>query len=310
MKQIFIFRKTYAAVILIGYLMAFSSAMAQQMPRRNALRETNNEFFKTEEARRIGNQVLAFQRCTGGWPKNIDMTQKMSNEELAQVLKEKSRRNDSTIDNGATTMQMIYLARLYRQTNDVRYRDAFRLAVEYLLDGQYENGGWPQFWPEMRGYQVHITFNDDAIVNTLKILYDIMTAEFPYDGDLTDKAMRQRLSKAFDKGIECILATQIVTDGQLTVWCQQHDRETLKPASARAYELPSYCSAESAAIVRLLMTLPKPDARIKRAVHGAMKWFDTYKLTGLRCERSVGEHGRSEERRVGKECRSRWSPYH
>ena len=33
MKQIFIFRKTYAAVILIGYLMAFSSAMAQQMPR-------------------------------------------------------------------------------------------------------------------------------------------------------------------------------------------------------------------------------------------------------------------------------------
>ena len=111
MKQIFIFRKTYAAVILIGYLMAFSSAMAQQMPRRNALRETNNEFFKTEEARRIGNQVLAFQRCTGGWPKNIDMTQKMSNEELAQVLKEKSRRNDSTIDNGATTMQMIYLAR-------------------------------------------------------------------------------------------------------------------------------------------------------------------------------------------------------
>ena len=25
---------------------------------------------------------------------------------------------------------------------------------------------------------------------------------------------------------------------------------------------------------------------------------------------AVGEYGRSEERRVGKECRSRWSPYH
>src|SRR3712207_8321082 len=24
----------------------------------------------------------------------------------------------------------------------------------------------------------------------------------------------------------------------------------------------------------------------------------------------MGDHGRSEERRVGKECRSRWSPYH
>ena len=26
--------------------------------------------------------------------------------------------------------------------------------------------------------------------------------------------------------------------------------------------------------------------------------------------RVIGRHGRSEERRVGKECRSRWSPYH
>ena len=26
--------------------------------------------------------------------------------------------------------------------------------------------------------------------------------------------------------------------------------------------------------------------------------------------RRLGEKGRSEERRVGKECRSRWSPYH
>ena len=26
--------------------------------------------------------------------------------------------------------------------------------------------------------------------------------------------------------------------------------------------------------------------------------------------RTIATHGRSEERRVGKECRSRWSPYH
>ena len=39
---------------------------------------------------------------------------------------------------------------------------------------------------------------------------------------------------------------------------------------------------ESASIVRLLMSLPDPDKRVKKAVHAAMKWFDTYKLTGLR----------------------------
>src|SRR2546429_5052156 len=30
----------------------------------------------------------------------------------------------------------------------------------------------------------------------------------------------------------------------------------------------------------------------------------------LRCASGAGRRGRSEERRVGKECRSRWSPYH
>ena len=273
------------AVNLLCALLLFAPATAQPPVRRISLREKDPAFFKTEEARRIGDQIIAYQRCTGGWPKNIDMTRDMSQEELAAVIKEKSRRNDSTIDNNATTSQMTYLARLYRETKETRYRDAFRAGVEYLLSGQYENGGWPQFWPEKRGYQYHITFNDDAMVNTLELLRSIMTEQQPYDKGLTDKSLRKRIKQAFDKGIECILATQITVDGKPTVWCQQYDNVTLKPASARAYELPSYCAQESAHIVALLMSLPHPDARIKAAVHGAMRWFDSYKLTGLRYER-------------------------
>ena len=34
-------------------------------------------------------------------------------------------------------------------------------------------------------------------------------------------------------------------------------------------------------------------------------WFSLFKF-----KRGGTEYGRSEERRVGKECRSRWSPYH
>ena len=311
MKQISISSKMYIVIILMCGLMTSLSVMAQRMQRRNPLRETNNEFFKTEEARRIGEQVLAFQRCTGGWPKNIDMVQKMSNEELAEVLKDKSRRDDSTTDNDATTMQMIYLARLYQQTNDVRYRDAFRLGVEYLLSGQYENGGWPQFWPEMHGYQTHITFNDDAMVNTMDMLQNIIDAKPPYDGDLTEKAIRKQLSKAFNKGIECIVATQMVIDGQRTIWCQQHERETLQPASARAYELPSYCPQESASIVRLLMNLPKPNAEVKQAIHAAMKWFDTYKLTGLRYQRT-GRPGEQRDVRLVEDSQAEpiWARYY
>ena len=255
-------------------------------PRRDPMRETDPAFFATEEARRIGDQVLAYQRVTGGWPKNIDMARRLTDAELLQVQQDRSRKSDSTIDNGATTMQLVYLARLWQATRDERYRAGFLAGMTYLLSGQYENGGWPQVWPEMTGYQVHITYNDDAIVNTLELFRAVFSEQEPYGGGLTDEPMRERLRSAFDKGIDCILATQIVRDGQPTVWCQQHDRETFAPAYARAYELPSYCSGESAGIVRLLMSLPDPDARVKRAVHGAMRWFDRYKLTGLRVART------------------------
>lgn len=114
MKQFLFFRKTNIAVILMGCLMVFPPAMAQQKLSKNTLRETNKEFFKTEEARRIGEQLLIFQRCTGGRPKNIDMVRRMSDSELEQVMKDKSRRDDSTIDNNAATTQIIYLARLYQ----------------------------------------------------------------------------------------------------------------------------------------------------------------------------------------------------
>lgn len=180
---------------------------------------------------------------------------------------------------------MTYLARLYQATKSKKYREAFCQGVEYLLSGQYDNGGWPQFWPGMRGYQVHITFNDDAMVNTMEMLRDIYLQKAPFDGKLTDKALRQKAIKAFNKGVECILKCQIVKDGKPTIWCQQHDRVTFEPRPARAFELSSYSSNESARIVAMLMEIPNPSEEIKRAIRGAMQWFDTYKLTGLKVVR-------------------------
>lgn len=274
----------------LSILMALALLPAHAQRRYNAMRETKKEFFKTEQARLIGDQILDYQRVTGGWPKNIDMAKPMTHEERQQVLKDKSRRDDSTTDNDATNMQMTYLARLYQTTKSKKYREAFCQGVEYLLSGQYDNGGWPQFWPGMRGYQVHITFNDDAMVNTMEMLRDIYLQKAPFDGKLTDKALRQKAIKAFNKGVECILKCQIVKDGKPTVWCQQHDRVTFEPRPARAFELSSYSSNESARIVAMLMEIPNPSEEIKRAIRGAMQWFDTYKLTGLKVVRK-GEFG-------------------
>jgi len=281
---------TTKRLLLLAVLAITLTASAQLKERDRGLRETRPEFFKTDEARRIADQVLLYQRVTGGWPKNINMARPLTDEEKSAVERDKQRSDDSTTDNGATTMQMTFLARLYQATKDVRYRDAVRRAVDYLLSGQYPNGGWPQFWPNPKGYQIHITYNDDAMTHTLTILRDIAEGREPYQG-IVDKKMKKRMLKAFDMGIACILKTQIVTNGELTVWCQQHDRDTYLPAPARAFELPSYCSSESGGIVRLLMSLPKPDENVKKAVHAAMHWIDKYKLTGLR-QTYTGDWGR------------------
>lgn len=216
----------------------------------------------------------------------------MSDEERTKVLAKKNLTDDSTTDNGATTSQMTYLARLWQQTKDEKYRAAFLHGVEYLLAGQYENGGWPQFWPKTRGYQVHITYNDNAMVNTLNLIRNIQLGAAPYQ-ELADSALRIRLEDSFRRGVECILKTQIRVGDTLTVWCQQHYRDTYLPAPARAFELASYCTQESAAIVRLLMRIPDPDERIIKAVESAMAWFEQHKIMGYRLER-VGTRGQAD----------------
>ena len=128
--------------ILILISLFFSLISYSQKKGRNyLLRETNPDFFLSADAQRIGDQLILFQRNTGGWPKNVDMIHELSDAERADILSDKERLDDSTIDNGATTTQLVYLARLYQATNIERYKLAFLRAVKYLLDGQYANGG-------------------------------------------------------------------------------------------------------------------------------------------------------------------------
>ena len=75
---------------------------------------------------------------------------------------------------------------------------------------------------------------------------------------------------------------QIVDQGKLTVWCQQHDEITLQPAWARAFEPPSICNGESAPVVLFLMSIDQPDLRIIESVQAAIKWFQDSKIYNTR----------------------------
>lgn len=237
------------------------------------------EWYAGEEAIRIADNLLLYQRDTGGWPKNIEMATRLSDAEKAALAKQKSE-TDSTIDNGATYGQLNYLARVFTATNHDRFKQAFVRGLDYLFKAQYENGGWPQFYPDLKGYYRHITFNDDAMVGVLTLLRQIARRKPEYT--FVDDARRQKAERAIQRGVDCILKTQIRVNGKLTVWCAQHDEKTLQPAPARTYEKISLSGSESVGIVRFLMGIEKPSPQVKEAIESAVSWFRAAKLTGIK----------------------------
>ena len=128
------------------------------------------------------------------------------------------------------------------------------------------------------------------------LLRDVARQKTPYTflPDSTATAARH----AFQKGIGCILACQVKQNGQPSVWCAQHDRRTLAPCKARAYELPSLSGAESVNITLLLMSLPQPDSTVVQAVEGAVAWFRKTAITNLKREDFTNAQGEKDYRMV------------
>ena len=244
-----------------------------------------DEWYGSSEAVRIADNLIAYQRESGGWPKNIDMAVVLSDKQRSDIAKEKGTR-DSTIDNDATYTQMIFLARVYTLKQLPVHRESFLRGLDYLLKAQYRNGGWPQYYPIRKGYYQHITFNDDAMIGVMRLLRDV--AQHKPDYAFVDEARSARADKAVAQGIECILKTQIIVRGKRTVWCAQHDEATLAPAPARAYEHISLSGQESVGIVEFLMGIERPDARVIEAIESAVAWFKNAQLNGIRWVETTG----------------------
>ncbi len=285
-------RRTFLITLLIslavfgGWLKLDHVARAEITPIkwRDALKQPR-EWYGSTEAVRIADNLIAYQRESGGWPKNIDMAVVLNESQRAEIEKEKGS-NDSTIDNGATYSQMIFLARVYTLNPSPRPKQSFLRGLDYLLKAHYRNGGWPQYYLIRKGYYQHITFNDDAMIGVMRLLRDVGSKQRDYI--FVDEARRERASKAVEIGIQCILKTQIVVRGKRTVWCAQHDEVTLAPAPARAYEHISLSGQESVGIVEFLMAIEHPDARIIEAVESAVAWFKSAQVEGTRWVETAG----------------------
>lgn len=197
-----------------------------------------------------------------------------------------------TIDNNATIQEMRLLAVRYKETTNNNYKVAFKTsfnkAVNFLLTMQRSKGGLPQVWPKRGNYSDQITLNDNAMIRAMVTMMDIANKMSPFDSDIIDETTRSKMQGALDKAIDYLLKAQIVNNGNLTVWCAQHDTNSLAPVGARAYELPSKSGNESMGVVWFLMNWPKQTEAIQNAVKGAISWYKKNRLKDKAFSKTAG----------------------
>lgn len=234
-------------------------------------------------------KMLVYQLGNGGWPKQLEDKSVVKYEsELTPGLLEKVKATKdlhATFDNKATSREVVYLVKAFKKTQNKTYLAAAEKGIDYILAAQYANGGWPQYYPDKALYRSQITYNDDAMINVLNILQDIATKT--NDFEVVNAAYIPKAEKAITKGVDCILKTQIKQKGKLSIWGAQYDKDSLKPAKARAFEPASLSTSESMGIVRFLMRLKNPSPEIKAAVTAAHNWFNESKISGFRFDRTT-----------------------
>jgi PelA/Pel-15E family pectate lyase len=242
----------------------------------------NQPRYEESDYTKIADNMILFQRNNGGWPKNYDMRAILTPEQVEKVFNTKHILH-TTFDNATTYTHIYYLAQVYTATKIEKYKEACLKGIGFVLNAQYPNGGWPQYYPVGDGYDRYITLNDGAFIGIINLLRKTINND-PNFSFIDNEDLKTKIASAYNKGLYCILNMQIVNEGKLTAWCQQHNEVDLSPAWARAFEPPSICNGESAEVVLFLMDIENPDEKIIKSIQSAVKWFSDSKIYNTRIE--------------------------
>ncbi len=228
------------------------------------------------------NNLLTWQMDHGGWTKNWPYI--YTREWNGTESKSEWVANGvelGTIDNDATISEMLYLAQVYQETQDDRYKESIEKGFDFLFDLQYDSGGFAQVYPRRGNYSDYVTFNDEAMINVMEVLDLALERKYPFDSDLISDEYFAKIRESKELAIDYILKSQIEADGVLTAWGQQHDPVTYEPKEARSYEHPSISGSESVGIIRYLMSQPQTE-EIRQSALAALEWLDEVKLENTR----------------------------
>ena len=218
--------------------------------------------------------IVALQNEDGGFavlPDNFEMAQ--TGASLGSL------KGASSIENGATTAELKYLAKYITENKpeDSKYQDAFIKGIEFLLSTQLDNGGWTMQPNGGSGFNGNIEVGNSAMTEVLTLLSDIAVLN-NQNYVFARKAMNvDAIKSAVEKGNDFIVASQISNNNKKAGWASQYDKAG-KVTMGRTYERASVSSYTTKAVVDYLMTIHNPSQAVKDAVESAYNWLKDVKI--------------------------------
>lgn len=212
-------------------------------------------------ARDAGRALAWGQRQAGGWDHRADISHLISGSRWPARMP-----GHCTFDDNISQGALGFLIELDDVIEEPWLSESIELGLDHLLESQYENGAWPQWYPLRGGYHDYYTFNDNTINDCIRVA---LLAHGRY--------RRRRCLAAAIRGGEFIIESQ----GQKPQagWAQQYSPDK-RPAAARSFEPAAMCSAVTARNIRTLMRLhlSTGDTRFLAPIPGALQWLSESRL--------------------------------
>lgn len=249
----------------------------------DAYHATGDEYYY-DAAVEVGLSLIAAQHPSGGWNYLHDFAGADSTQRWYDTIGKNGWRleefhhyyGNATFDDAGTAESAQLMLRLTLEKNDERFASALDKAIRFIVDSQYDNGGWPQRYPivedapDLHGwpdYTRYVTFNDDVAGENIKFLLMVWQAT----GD-------QRALETIHKAMKLFPATQ--QPAPQAGWGLQHTLEDLRPVGARSYEPDALVTSTTAGNVSLMMDFYEwtGDERFLQRVPEAIAWLESVRL--------------------------------
>lgn len=251
----------------------------------DAYHATGDSFYY-DAAVEAGLSLVAAQHPSGGWNYLHDFAGEESTQRWYDTIGKNGWRleefhhyyGNATFDDAGTAESAQLMLRLTLEKGDERFAEALERSIRFIVDSQYENGGWPQRFPFVEDapalhgrpdYTRYVTFNDDVAGENIKFLLMVWQAT----GD-------QRALETINKAMEIFPATQ--QPAPQAGWGLQHTLGDLKPIGARSYEPDALVTSTTAGNIALMMDFYEwtGNERFLERLPEAFAWLDSVRLSG------------------------------